>query len=172
MLKNKALLFSAMILPIAVAYGSYASKPLHCLSVVSNQGQWIEALTITNQCDKAVNLRDAMVKFNANVSLNGAFWGDFSPLAYPKNPKLYSVQEAEHYVTTALLDFPDGNKWWKPVTVLPINSSIQMRFGVTPQKRYYQILKSMPVGLCRRLNKAKLILLYQLRRQIYTERSL
>lgn len=132
MIKRSAFLVGSVMLPMAFAYGSNAPKPLNCLSIMPNQGQWNETLTLTNKCPNAVDLQGAMVKFDSNIALNGGFWGNFHPLAYPQDHTLHSAQQDGHYVVTAVFNFPKGNKWWKPVTVLPVGSSIQMAFSVTP----------------------------------------
>ena len=132
MLKKSVLLLSAAMLPAAFAYGNAVPQPLTCMTVTPNQGEWNETLTITNHCQKAIDMRGTMVQFDANTALNGGFWGDFNPLAYPSNPILTATAQGDHYVVSGVLNFPEGNKWWKPNTVLSEGSTITMSFSVKP----------------------------------------
>lgn len=86
-------------------------------------------LTLTNQCQKAVDFVNTTVTFKNKSALDTAFWGNFSPLPFPDQPLNISSQRQSDgtYLATLNMHFtahPGAN------TLLPANKSIEIQYGV------------------------------------------
>lgn len=133
----KALLSLTLILPLGSSYSQdYLGKttlpqPVGCVkaSFSKSGSRWWSTVTLslTNECGRKVDLRNAVITFNNSNYLNKSFYGSFSPLAYPLDTQMSSAKDGSLYLTSIKLSFPT-DKWVK--TQLLDKSSIKLVYGV------------------------------------------
>jgi hypothetical protein len=95
-------------------------------------------LVLKNKCDTPVEMRDAIIQFHSNVNLSGTFWGRFKPLTKPIDRNYQSKQSDTGFIVTMMLTFPQGDDENQPVTVLPIDRRIVIKFVKTPTSVFSQ----------------------------------
>ncbi|WHN64766.1 hypothetical protein [Cysteiniphilum sp. QT6929] len=113
------------------AFALSAPEPLSCMQVEFNAGtQWPDpwkatSLTLTNHCNKDIDLRDAELKIIGNTSYASAYI--LSPtfdIAWPATTNTVT-QLGDNKVTTFKFDqFQEGNQWWQPKTIMPVNAQL------------------------------------------------
>ncbi len=113
------------------AFALSAPEPLNCMQVKFNAGtQWPDpwkatSLTLTNYCNKDIDLRDAELKIIGNTSYASAYI--LSPtfdIAWPATTNNVT-QLGDNKVTTFKFDqFQEGNQWWQPKTIMPANAQL------------------------------------------------
>ena len=130
---NKILIFLLLSLLGSTALAGrignvYSPQPVSCITAKFSQSggkYWNNvALHLTNQCQKPIDLQNALIQFNTSNTIQSV-WGKFSGLAYPK----FTVTSQGNTISVVLL-FPQGSKWWKPKTKLAVGSSIELDYGV------------------------------------------
>jgi len=109
------------------------AQPTTCISTqfsATGSQYWKDiVLQLTNKCDKTVEFQNATVSFQSNSSLNTAFWGDFSPLSYPKESSLNITSQdlgGGKFLATFRLDFPSDTG---SNSKLPAGKTIAIKYG-------------------------------------------
>ncbi|WP_440617689.1 hypothetical protein [Cysteiniphilum sp. 6C5] len=130
---SRKLISSAILTTLlsSSAFALSAPEPLSCMQVQFTPGTqypdpWqATSLTLTNHCNKEIDLRDAELKITANTSYAGAYI--LSPtfdIAWPATTNS-ATQLGDNKVTTFKFDqFQKESQWWKPKTIMPAKAKL------------------------------------------------
>jgi chitinase len=110
---------------------TFASS-LSCIELKPHTGVWSPSITLKNLCGKDIDLRNGLLEFKSNHSIQGSYWGNFGALSYPSDTSIRSNSNQTDFLITLPFIFPNGSEWWKPVTKLSPNSSITVQFSGQP----------------------------------------
>ena len=136
---NKSLLLALGCMACSSSFALNAPQPTNCVSFEAVAG-WNGAITMTNHCDTAIDLRNGLLQFDSSVKPESTdFWGDFGHIAYPKNTSLAVTPDDNGYQLAASLQFAQGSQWYQPNTMLPVNANITIQFSSTPDAQLSNI---------------------------------
>lgn len=112
------------------------SKPTSCITGIfhstGNQYWRSIQLKLTNTCNTALDLQDAVITFQNSFDLETSFWGKFSSLSYPDNQlKITSQPDGKGtFLSTLHLHFPNYSG---ANSKLPPGASILIQYGAASE---------------------------------------
>ncbi|PSV20934.1 chitinase [Photobacterium leiognathi subsp. mandapamensis] len=124
--KTLALIPTLLAASISMALPAHATINTESV-VVGTESQWWNTyqVTLTNNGSQVVELRDAKITFNSNLSISSPAWSA-TDISYP-TMTFTSNGQGEQFANTLTLGFDEGS-WVK--TQLPVGGAIKLTLGV------------------------------------------